>query len=245
MLITQRERVFKQLNDSQRRYIEFLSRPSQMQKRINDFCDSYNRFSAEFPQLWTNPQTKTELLNRVEILSNQLWAEIQERKDQSVAEREKLIEGGWAHVEKVRVCSFIANLLENEIQKFQVIVAIVTGSLLNEETDLPELVRRLAEKDVSSFENDGGKRSSPLLNEVILAASAHITTVLSENYMLNLDRQAVEMLQTEKDNLNLRVNSLKTYALLLLDEITFYSNQVFDVLDDWIVVAVEQENLVS
>ena len=106
-------------------------------------------------------------------------------------------------------------------------------------------MRRLAEKEVSTFENDGGKRSSPLLNQIISAASAHITTVLSENYMLNLDRQAIEMLSREKDNFNFRVNNLKTYALLLLDEITFYSNQVFEVLDDWIVVAVEQENMVS
>ena len=40
-----------------------------MQKKINEFCESYNRFSAEFPELLENEETKLELQNRIDILS--------------------------------------------------------------------------------------------------------------------------------------------------------------------------------
>ena len=44
-----------------------------MQKKINEFTDSYNRFSSEFPELLESDETRDELLNRVDILSKQLW----------------------------------------------------------------------------------------------------------------------------------------------------------------------------
>ena len=40
-----------------------------MQKKMNEFCESYNRFSGEFPELLDSDETKDELLNRVSILS--------------------------------------------------------------------------------------------------------------------------------------------------------------------------------
>ena len=40
-----------------------------MQKKINEFCESYNRFSGEFPELLESNETREELLNRVSILS--------------------------------------------------------------------------------------------------------------------------------------------------------------------------------
>ena len=50
------------------------------------------------------------------------------------------------------------------------------------------------------------------------------------------------MLLREQRNFNFRLNQLKTHSLLLLNEISIYAHQVFDVLDDWVVIAVEQEN---
>jgi hypothetical protein len=50
------------------------------------------------------------------------------------------------------------------------------------------------------------------------------------------------MINHERDNLFLRTNTLIVWGVLALQEITFHSSKVFDVLDDWIVVSVKTEN---
>ena len=80
-----RQRVCRSLNDTQRKFIDYLGRMRKMQQtKINDYCDNYNRFSREFPDLISNKETQKELLNRVDILSKNLWENIKERKDQNM-----------------------------------------------------------------------------------------------------------------------------------------------------------------
>jgi len=64
-----RQRVCRSLNETQRKFIDYLSRHSDQQRKVNDYCENYNRFSREFPDLIGNLETKKELLNRVDILS--------------------------------------------------------------------------------------------------------------------------------------------------------------------------------
>ena len=45
---------------------------------------SFNKFSMEFPDLRKDDQTKEELLNRVDTLSNQLWEITDKRKNESI-----------------------------------------------------------------------------------------------------------------------------------------------------------------
>ena len=52
-----RQRVFLSLNKTQNNFISFLERQGPMQKKINEFCESYNKFNEEFPQLRDNTQT--------------------------------------------------------------------------------------------------------------------------------------------------------------------------------------------
>jgi len=49
-----RQRTFENLNKTQTQFIDFLQRPGQMQAKINEFCDNFNRFSEEYPQLREN-----------------------------------------------------------------------------------------------------------------------------------------------------------------------------------------------
>lgn len=60
--------------------------------------------------------------------------------------------------------------------------------------------------------------------------------------MSGLDQQSVDIITAERTNFNIRVNTLKIYATLLLEEIQFFSNQVFEQLENWIVIAVKKEN---
>ena len=107
-----------------------------MQRKINEFCESYNRFSQEFPELLDNEETKAELQNRIDILSQQLWEQIKARKDESMAERASYMEGGWVQAEMANLCSYVAKLIEVEYARFTTISAVVTGVAINEANDL-------------------------------------------------------------------------------------------------------------
>ena len=118
MMRNLRVNVFKSLNDMQRTFINYLGRRSEMQRKINEFCESYNRFSSEFPELLENEETKLELQNRIDILSQQLWEQIKARKDESMNERKNQMEGGWVQIEMANLCSYVGKLIENEFVRF-------------------------------------------------------------------------------------------------------------------------------
>jgi hypothetical protein len=48
---------------------------------IQDFIDSYNKFSEEFPNLRLDPQTQIELKKRATKLSNDMWSLVEHKKD--------------------------------------------------------------------------------------------------------------------------------------------------------------------
>ena len=69
----QNETVVDSLNQCQRSFIQFLERPCQKQEMIDEFVNSFNKFSEEFPDLRKDEQTKEELMNRLQTLSDNLW----------------------------------------------------------------------------------------------------------------------------------------------------------------------------
>ena len=62
---------------------------------------------------------------------------------------------------------------------------------------------------------------------------------------MELDPKLLEVLKIEKSNFTQRLNSLIVWALLILHETHTMSHEVFDVLDDWVVSAVKQENMAA
>jgi hypothetical protein len=97
----------------------------------------------EFPELLDSEETKEELMNRVDILSKQLWEVIKQRKNDSLRERAKFMEGGWVQVEMANLISHVAKLMENEFMRFNTIFSIITGHAINDDVDLQDLVKRL------------------------------------------------------------------------------------------------------
>ena len=122
-----------------------------MQKKLNEFCESYNRFSMEFPELLDSEETREELMNRVDILSKQLWEVIKQRKNESLKERAKFMEGGWVQVEMANLISYVAKLMENEFLRFNTIFSIITGHAINDDVELQDLVKRLQERGIDSY----------------------------------------------------------------------------------------------
>ena len=117
----QRDIVVDSLNNCQYKFIQFLERPCIKQEKITEFVLSFNKFSNEFPDLRRDDQTKEELSNRLEQLSNTMWDIIQERKEESVEEIAKMTQNGWSNIEMRNVCRNMANLVEVEIKKFETV----------------------------------------------------------------------------------------------------------------------------
>jgi hypothetical protein len=83
----------------QSQFLHFLHRPDQKQEKLDQFIKDFNDFSDTYPDLREDEQTKDELHQRVDILSDELWEIIEERKEQHVEERKKIMDSGWIEYE--------------------------------------------------------------------------------------------------------------------------------------------------
>lgn len=82
-------KVWEELSDT---YKQQMKRVFRQVKYINDFSD-------QFPDLREDEATKDELHQRVDTLSDELWEIIEERKEQHIEERKKIMESGWVEHE--------------------------------------------------------------------------------------------------------------------------------------------------
>ena len=85
----------------------------------------------------------------------------------------------------------------------------------------------------------------PLLLEVASTILNKVEALFNEQFVLSLDQKILSILSKERENFSMRLNLLFTWASLILHEISSQALQVFDVLDDWIVIAVKRENSAS
>ena len=76
-------------------FLTFLKRLDGKQQVLDKFIQDFNDFSDQYPDMREDEQTKEELHQRVDILSDELWEIAEERKEQAVDERKKIMESGW------------------------------------------------------------------------------------------------------------------------------------------------------
>ena len=95
----QRERITQTFSHTQNKYLEFINRPDTKQEKLEQFIKDFNDFSDQFPDLREDEATKDELHQRVDTLSDELWEIIEERKEQHIEERKKIMESGWVEHE--------------------------------------------------------------------------------------------------------------------------------------------------
>ena len=76
-------------------FLTFLKRLDAKQQVLDKFIQDFNDFSDQYPDMREDEQTKEELHQRVDILSDELWEIAEERKEQAVDERKKIMESGW------------------------------------------------------------------------------------------------------------------------------------------------------
>jgi len=87
--------------------LTYLKRRDGKQQVLDKFIDEFNAFSDEQPDMREDDQTKEELHQRTDILSDELWEIAEDRKEQAVEERKKIMESGWVEfsLEYLTVCS--------------------------------------------------------------------------------------------------------------------------------------------
>lgn len=154
-------------------FLTYLKRQDAKQQVLDKFVEVFNEFSDQYPDMREDDQTKEELHQRVDILSDELWEIAEERKEQAVEERKKIMESGWVEFSLEYLTSCAQQMMQSEIDKFKGTIQLthdyyhaveeklipeapesVTVDLLKEDVELPE-VERLAEgadaSDLSSY----------------------------------------------------------------------------------------------
>ncbi|CAI2385760.1 unnamed protein product [Moneuplotes crassus] len=115
----QRNRITSGLCKTQKYFIQYLSRPDTKQAKLDEFVTEFNKFSDEYPDLREDEQTKEELHQRTDTLSDQLWEISEERRNKAVEERKKIMENGWAEFELEQVTTTAQYMFQAEVDKFR------------------------------------------------------------------------------------------------------------------------------
>ncbi len=55
------------------------------------------------------------------MLSNDLWSVIELRKDEAIAERERIMQGGWIQHEMQKLIKYAAKVVQCEVAKFETV----------------------------------------------------------------------------------------------------------------------------
>jgi len=72
-----------------------LHRLDNKQEVLSQFIVDFNNFTDNYPDMREDDQTKEELHQRADILSDELWEIAEDRKEQAIEERKKIMESGW------------------------------------------------------------------------------------------------------------------------------------------------------
>ena len=118
----QRDFISDSFNTLQQKFIEFLKRPSKKQILLLDFQYNYNKFLDDFPDLIDDPAVKCEHHQSVDDLSDKIWEIIEQRKNEAIDERKRIMTSNWIENEMEKLYIHLERLFQAEIDKF-------TGSL--------------------------------------------------------------------------------------------------------------------
>jgi len=100
-------------------FLEFLHTADGKQEILDEFVQSFNDFSDEYPDLREDDQTKEELYQRTDTLSDELWEIVEERKEQAVEFRKKIMESGFVEFNLEFMTQIAQQLLQAEVDKFK------------------------------------------------------------------------------------------------------------------------------
>lgn len=235
----QRRHVFEGLTMMQTQFIDnYLNKVDVRQSSlIQDFIDSFNKFSEEFPNLRTDPLTQEELRKRVTRLGNDMWTLVEQKKDQALAQHHKLNSDGWIVGEMRKLMKNACRIIQVELQRFFVLQSLVTGVMNQLEVDLEKTLENFSDSGIKTIDET---QHSPLFHE-ILAYSLKIVQGRKEA-LEYLEGEYAVLLQPELNSVIHRLCLVRTWVLLKIREFNQFWHELYDVLDEGIVTAVRIEN---
>lgn len=154
-------------------YLTYLKRKDGKQQVLDTFIKEFNEFSDQYPDMREDDQTKDELHQRCDILSDELWEIAEERKEAAIEERKRIMESGWVEFSLEYLTSCAQQMMQSEIDKFKGTIQLVhdyyhaieeklipeapesqTVDLIKEDVELPD-VEKIAEggelTDIASY----------------------------------------------------------------------------------------------
>ena len=117
-LRVQRDQISINYNLICQKFIEFLKRPSKKQILLLDYQMKYNKFLDDYPDIKDDPQVKEEHHQEVDDLNDKIYEIIENRKNEAVDERKKIMTSGWIENEMEKFFMALERLFQNEIDKF-------------------------------------------------------------------------------------------------------------------------------
>lgn len=120
-----REVSFKAKSRVQQQFLTYLHRCDSKQELLDQFVRDFNQFSDDFPDLREDNATKEELHQRCDVLSDELWEIVEERKEQNADERRKIMESGAVenNLEFLTTCA--QQFMQAELDKFKTSIQII------------------------------------------------------------------------------------------------------------------------
>jgi adenylate kinase family enzyme len=132
----QKESIINNYNKLQEKFIDFLRRTSKKHLEIQKFQTKFNRFSEEYPELKTDEQVKAEFHQDLADLGDGIWEIIDERKDEAIEERKKIMNSGWIEKEMEKFYYNAEKVFIMEVEKFYTSLIIIRQFYLNMDSRL-------------------------------------------------------------------------------------------------------------
>lgn len=257
----QHENIGHGIEDMKGNFKDFLLRPDGKQEKLEYFIESFNKFTEEFPELRPDDQTKEELNNRCDILNEDLWDILESNKDGALKERERLMTSGWVEHELQQLTIKAQQFFSAEIKRCINTLNFIHDYFLSKKAEKPlsEYKNVFPKKyplsllDESNSENgpvelpkveDPSNPSKfPFLEAIFTKALGIIPEI--DNATRSYDPTDFEILQAinkEKEILLYRFLAIRNWTMNGLKDIRLKIKEAYDVLDDWVVVHVKNEN---
>lgn len=86
---------------------------------------NFNNFSDEYPDLREDDETKNELHQRTDVISDELWEIVEDRKEHNIEERKRVMESKTVEFTQEFLTTCAKQLMQAELDKFKISIQIL------------------------------------------------------------------------------------------------------------------------
>lgn len=257
----QHENIAMGCYDMRDNFKDFLLKPDAKQEKLDHFIESFNRFTDEFPELRPDEQTKEELNNRCDMLNEELWDILEANKEAAIEERKRLMTSGWVEHELQQLTIKAQQLISYEIRRCISSLNFIHVYFIAKkaEKQIEECENRFPQKYSLSLldesETDGEQNklpnvedenkpgTFPLLNAIFTKGLGILREIEAGVSVYDPSEiEVIDAVRKEQNILAYRIFAIRNWAINGLKDIRLKINEVYDVLDEWIVIHVKNEN---